>query len=72
MPIGAASPRRAFSNPFPLLTLEGIYGAITFYLANQAAVDQTILEDETEFERMHRESQERNAEIYARIEKARS
>lgn len=57
---------------FPLLNLEEIYGAITFYLANQDEVDRTILEDEAEFERMHRKSLEQNAEIYARIEKARS
>lgn len=57
---------------FPLLTLEEIYGAITFYLANKSDVDRSISEDEAAFDEMHRESQERNAAIYARIEKARS
>lgn len=57
---------------FPTLNLEEVYGAIAFYLANQDAVDRTIREDEAEFEKMHRESEERNADIYARIAKARS
>lgn len=57
---------------FPLLTLEEIYGAITFYLANKHEIDSSIDEDESAFDEMHRESKKRNAGIYARIEKARS
>lgn len=57
---------------FPLLNLEEIYGAITFYLANRDEVDRSIREDETAFDELHRESKERNASIYARIERARS
>jgi uncharacterized protein (DUF433 family) len=57
---------------FPLLTLEEIYGAITFYLANRDDVDRNIHEDDAAFEELHRQSKEQNAAVYARIEKARS
>ncbi len=57
---------------FPLLTLEEIYGSITFYLANQQDVDQSILEDEAAFEKMHQEERKRNSQFYERLEKARS
>ena len=57
---------------FPLLTLEEIYGAIAFYLANREAVDQSIRQDEVAFEKFDRESKERNAAIYERIARARA
>jgi uncharacterized protein (DUF433 family) len=35
---------------FPLLTLEEIYGAITFYLANEKKIDAYLEETEKQFE----------------------
>ena len=57
---------------FPLLTLEEVYGAIAFYLANQQDVDRTILEDEIEFEKMRNESRLADPEWYARMARARA
>jgi len=57
---------------FPLLTLEEIYGAIAFYLANQKSVYESIVEDEVEFEKMRQSSRENNAAWYKRMAKARS
>jgi uncharacterized protein (DUF433 family) len=37
---------------FPLLTLEEVYGAIAFYLANRAEIDDYLVKEETEFEKM--------------------
>jgi uncharacterized protein (DUF433 family) len=37
---------------FPLLTLEEIYGAIAFYLANQTEIDDYLITEEIEFEKM--------------------
>ena len=37
---------------FPLLTLEEIYGAITFYLANQEEIDKYLTKEEEESEKM--------------------
>lgn len=35
---------------FPLLSLEEIYGAITFYLANRTEIDEYLIAEENEFE----------------------
>ncbi len=41
---------------FPLLTLEEIYGAIAFYLANQTEIDNYLITEEIEFEKMRQTS----------------
>ena len=41
---------------FPLLTLEEIYGAIAFYLANRAEIDEYLIQEEKEFEKMRSDS----------------
>lgn len=56
---------------FPLLTLEEIYGAIAFYLANRAEIDEYLVREESEFEKMRRASQETDAEWHAKMRKAR-
>ena len=37
---------------FPLLTLEQVYGALTFYLANRAEIDAYLAAEETAFDAM--------------------
>ena len=37
---------------FPLLTLEQVYGAIAFYLANRAEIDAYLLAEEKAFDAM--------------------
>lgn len=37
---------------FPLLKLEEIYGAITFYLVNQSELDECLIKEESEFDEM--------------------
>lgn len=37
---------------YPLLTLEQVYGAITFYLANRSEIDAYLLSEEQEFDAM--------------------
>ena len=44
-----ASPETIKRN-FPLLTLEEIYGAITFYLANEKKIDAYLEESDTKLE----------------------
>ena len=56
---------------FPSLTLEQVYGAITFYLANRGAVDANIREGEQELERAVPSLSESRPELYARLKKAR-
>ena len=56
---------------FPSLTLEQIYGAITFYLANKAMVDANIREGEEEFVRKFPPLSQTNPDLYNRLMKAR-
>ncbi|HEX9961736.1 MAG TPA: DUF433 domain-containing protein [Pyrinomonadaceae bacterium] len=56
---------------FPLLTLEEIYGATAFYLANQTEIDDYLIKDEVEFETLRRDSRETDAEWYGKMQKAR-
>jgi uncharacterized protein (DUF433 family) len=63
------SPERIVQS-FPTLSLEQVYGAITFYLANQETVDTYLEEGEAEFSRLREESQKNNAELYAKLRAA--
>jgi uncharacterized protein (DUF433 family) len=56
---------------FPLLTLEEIYGAVAFYLANQAEIDEYLIREEKEFEKMRQDSQATNADWNKKMQKAR-
>ena len=56
---------------FPALTLEQIYGAITFYLANKVTVDENIREGEELARRTIPPLSESNPELYQRLMKAR-
>ena len=56
---------------FPVLNLEEVYGAITFYLAHQAEIDDYLAEGEKRSEELWRESQDRNSELIARLHQAR-
>jgi uncharacterized protein (DUF433 family) len=60
---------------FPLLTLEEIYGAITFYLSHQQEIDSRLAQAQ---QQLDAESEARNAlarttnpELFERLEKAR-
>ncbi len=56
---------------FPLLNLEEIYGAIAYYLANQAEIDEYLVCEESEFEKMRQVSQETDTEWHQKMRKAR-
>jgi uncharacterized protein (DUF433 family) len=52
---------------FPTLSLEQVYGAITFYLRNQSAVDEYLRQQESRFEQLRVQAAERNRELRERI-----
>ena len=56
---------------FPTLTLEQVYGAIAFYLANQPKVDEYLREGEQLSREMHAESGRRNADLITRLRRTR-
>ncbi|HKQ74586.1 MAG TPA: DUF433 domain-containing protein [Blastocatellia bacterium] len=59
---------------FPLLTLEEVYGAITFYLAHEQEIDDYLRQSELKFEaeaQQRREQlREANPELYERLTRA--
>lgn len=56
---------------FPFLTLEQVYGAIAFYLANKPMIDEYLVQGEIEFEKLSREWRIKNAPLYEKLRKAR-
>ena len=66
-----ASPE-SIQRSFPLLTLEQVYGAITFYLARQSDIDTYLREGEQELERTRDAAREADPEFYKKLEAARN
>jgi len=60
----------AIHHSFPLLTLEEIYGAITFYLGHRAEIDAYLEQTHAEFEAARR-AQVIPEDLRARLEQAR-
>lgn len=61
-----ASPE-SIQRSFPSLTLEQIYGAITFYLSHQEEINQYLLDGEAEHEKLRAASRTANAELYKKL-----
>ena len=56
---------------FPVLSLEEVYGVITFYLANQAEIDEMLTSSDREFEVLRKQMREANPSLYKKLEEAR-
>src|SRR5260370_38402099 len=56
---------------FPALTLEQVYGAIAFYLANRETIDHYLEEGKAEFARLRDESRRKHPQLYAKLHAAR-
>jgi uncharacterized protein (DUF433 family) len=61
--LSGASPERIVQS-LPALTLEEVYGGITFYLANHQAIDAYLEEGKRMFETLRNQSQEANPLFY--------
>ena len=57
---------------FPTLKLAQVYGAITFYLDHQAAIDKYLEDTKKEFEGRGIPMSEENPGLWARIQQARA
>lgn len=55
---------------FPSLSLEQVYGGITFYLAHRAEVDARMEQAEARFEELARASREANPLLYEKLNTA--
>src|SRR5262245_56213238 len=56
---------------FPSLKPEQVYGAIAFYLGNQAEIDAYLEQGEAEFEKLRQQAREANPALYKKLEAAR-
>ena len=61
----------SIAQSYPVLRLEEIYGAITFYLAHQDELDSYLRENDHEFEALQKQAREANPLLYRKIEEAR-
>ena len=52
---------------FPLLSLEQVYGAITFYLANRALIDAYLEAGEAEFQQLQQACQAKSPLLYQKL-----
>jgi uncharacterized protein (DUF433 family) len=57
---------------YPALTLEQVHGALAFYLANQQDIDTYLVEGQRTAELQHKESRQTNAELIAKLQRARN
>jgi uncharacterized protein (DUF433 family) len=56
---------------YPVLSLEQVYGALAFYLANRAMIDQYLNEGEQAAELAYQRSNVENADLIAKLQRAR-
>jgi uncharacterized protein (DUF433 family) len=61
----------AIADSFRAIELEQVYGAIAYYLANQAAIDAYLERGKAEFARLRDESRRKYPHLYAKLEAAR-
>jgi uncharacterized protein (DUF433 family) len=67
--LNGESPESIAQN-FPLLSLEQVYGAITFYLANREFVNAYLEAGEVEFKHLQQFSQEKSPLLYQKLKAA--
>lgn len=52
---------------FPVLTLEQVYGAITYYLAHQSEIDRYLRQADTDFEQFRQISRAKDPMFYNKL-----
>jgi uncharacterized protein (DUF433 family) len=67
--LNGESPESIAQN-FPLLSLEQVYGAIAFYLANREAIDAYLKAGETEFQQLQQACREKSPLLYQKLKAA--
>ena len=66
-----ASPE-SIAQSFPVLTLEQVYGAVTFYLSHRDEIDAYLAQGEADFEEMRKEAREAYPLLYRKLEAAKN
>jgi uncharacterized protein (DUF433 family) len=62
----------SIAQSFPVLTLEQVYGTITFYLANRPEIDAYLRREEAEFEALRQVWRTKDAMFYQKMADARN
>lgn len=65
------SPETIAAECFPVLTLEQIFGAITYYLGHRAEIDEYLKTGDAEFEALRQTTREADPEFHTKLLKAR-
>jgi uncharacterized protein (DUF433 family) len=66
-----ASPE-SITQSFPVLTLEQVYGAITFYLSHRDEIDGYLAQDEADFDELRKKAREAHPLLYRKLEAAKN
>lgn len=65
------APETIAAECFPVLTLEQVYGAITYYLAHRHDLDRYLQQGEAEFESLRQSTRAADPSFYAKLMQAR-
>jgi uncharacterized protein (DUF433 family) len=61
----------SLAQSFPVLTLEQVYGAITYYLANREVIDAYLHQQEADFAQLAQDLRQRDPMFYQKLADAR-
>jgi uncharacterized protein (DUF433 family) len=61
----------SIAQSFPVLTLEQVYGAIAFYLANRSKIDNYLAQVRVDFEALRQSAREADPMFYQKLADAR-
>ena len=65
------SPETIVAECFPVLTLEQVYGAITYYLAHGAEIDRYLQQGDAEFDALRHATRSADPQFHAKLVQAR-
>jgi uncharacterized protein (DUF433 family) len=65
------SPETIVVECFPVLTLEQVYGAITYYLAHRADIDRYLQQADAEFDTLRHATRQADPQFHAKLVQAR-
>lgn len=67
--LSGSSPETIATECFPVLSLEQVYGAITFYLANRCEIDSYLQQQQIAYEQIWKEARQNDPDFYERLSK---
>ena len=65
------SPETIVAECFPVLTLEQVYGAITYYLAHRTDIDHYLQQADAEFDALRHTTRHADPQLHAKLVQAR-